>query len=54
MKINSTPKCILAMICIGVVLILILYAIGVPYNAIGYLTGSILYFVWMWLDIKGI
>ena len=52
MNINSTPKRILAMIGIGIVLVLIFYAIGVPYNAIGSLTGGILFFVWMWLGGK--
>lgn len=52
MKINSTPKRILAMIGIGIVLVFVFYAIGVPYHAIGSLTGGILFFVWMWLGGK--
>ena len=52
MKINSTPKRILAIIGIGFVLVLIFYAIGVPCNAIGSLTGGVLFFVWMWLGGK--
>ena len=52
MKINTTPKRIFAMIGIGIVLILILYAIGIPHKAIGSLTGGILFFVWMWLGGK--
>lgn len=49
MNIQSILKRILAMIGIGIVLVLIFYAIGVPYNAIGSFTGGILFFVWMWL-----
>lgn len=49
MKIDSTPKRILAMIGIGAVLVLTLYLIGVPQKSIGALTGGILFFVWMWL-----
>lgn len=52
MKINSKPKRILAMIGIGVVLVLLFYAIGVPLKSIGALTGGILFFVWMWLGGK--
>jgi hypothetical protein len=52
MKINSTLKRILAMIGIGIVLVFIFYAIGVPHNAISSLTGGILFFVWMWLGGK--
>ena len=52
MKINSTLKRILAMIGIGIVLVLILYAIGVPHKAIGSFTGGILFFVWMWFGGK--
>lgn len=48
MKINSTPKRILAMIGIGAVLVLTLYLTGVPQKSIGALTGGILFFVWMW------
>jgi hypothetical protein len=40
------------MIGIGIVLVLILYAIGIPHKAIGSLTGGILFFVWMWLGGK--
>lgn len=50
MKIDSTPKRILAMIGIGAVLVLTLYLIGVPQKSIGALTGGILFFVWMWLS----
>ena len=49
MKIDSTPKRILAMIGIGAVLVLTLYLTGVPQKSIGALTGGILFFVWMWL-----
>lgn len=49
MKIDSTPKRILAMIGTGAVLVLTLYLIGVPQKSIGALTGGILFFVWMWL-----
>ena len=52
MKINSTPKRILAMIAIGVVLVFLFYAIGVPHNTIGSLTGGILFFAWLWLGGK--
>ena len=52
MKVNPTPKRILAMIGIGIVLVMIFYAIGVPNNAIGSLTGGILFFVWRWLGGK--
>ena len=52
MKINSTPKRILAMIGIGIVLVLIFYAVGIPHKSIGSLTGGILFFVWMWLGGK--
>lgn len=45
MNIQSVLKRILAMIGIGIVLVLIFYAIGVPYHAIGTLTGGILFFV---------
>ena len=52
MKISSKPKRILAMIVIGIVLVLLFYAIGVPQKMIGTLTGGILFFVWMWLGGK--
>ena len=52
MKISSKPKRILAMVVIGIVLVLLFYAIGVPQKAIGSLTGGILFFVWMWLGGK--
>ena len=52
MSINSKPKRILAMIGIGAVLVLLLYAIGVPQKSIGIITGGILFFVWMWLGGK--
>ena len=45
MKINSTPKRILAMVMIGIVLVLLFDAIGIPHKAIGSLTGGILFFV---------
>ena len=40
------------MVVIGIVLVLLFYAIGVPQKAIGNLTGGILFFVWMWLGGK--
>ena len=52
MKISSKPHRILAMVVIGIVLVLLFYAIGVPQKAIGSLTGGILFFVWMWLGGK--
>ena len=52
MNIQSVLKRILAMIDIGIVLVMIFYAIGVPNNAIGSLNGGILFFVWMWLGGK--
>lgn len=52
MKIDSKLKRILAMIGIGVVLVLLFYAIGVPQKSIGTLIGGILFFVWMWLGGK--
>ena len=52
MPINSKPKRILAMIGIGAVLVLLLYAIGVLQKSIGIITGGILFFVWMWLGGK--
>lgn len=50
MKIKSTPKRILAMIVIGVVLALIQLAIGMKPS--GALIGGILFFVWIWLGGK--
>ena len=52
MPINSKPKRILAMIGIGAVLVLLLYAIGVPQKNIGIITGGILFFEWMCLGGK--
>ncbi len=52
MPIKSKPKRILAMIGIGVALVLLLYAIGIPQKSIGIITGGILFFVWMWLGGK--
>ena len=40
------------MVVIGIVLVLLFYAIGVLQKAIGSLTGGILFFVWMWLGGK--
>ena len=52
MKISSTPKRILAMIVIGIVLAVLLLAVGVPQKSIGVLTGGILFFVWPLLGGK--
>jgi hypothetical protein len=46
MKIQSKPLRIIAMIGIGIVLVLIFYAIGLPQKSIGPLIGGILFFVW--------
>lgn len=52
MNIQSILKRILAMIGLGIVLVLIFYATGVPYNAIGYIIGGIHFLVWIWLGGK--
>ena len=46
MKIQSKLFRILAMVGIGIVLVLILYAIGLPQKSIGPLTSGILFFIW--------
>ena len=52
MKISSTPKRILAMIVIGIVLAVLLLTVGVPQKSIGVLTGGILFLFYIIENIR--
>ena len=52
MKISSKPHRILAMVVIGILLVLLFYAVEIPQKSIGSLTGGTLFFVWLWLGGK--